>query len=126
MVLNFTPYAKGDLDVYGLAYREAADNLVEAFRSRRGYSDADACPIVFLYRQAVELYVKAIVLWGSGLVRLQSGEELNADKLLTTHEFSKLLPAMRRVFKDELASPNNKWTIRHLDQMQRVFLHLKR
>jgi hypothetical protein len=23
VVLNFTPYAKGDLDVYGLAYREA-------------------------------------------------------------------------------------------------------
>jgi hypothetical protein len=100
VVLNFTTYPKGDLAVYGLAYREAADRLVEAFKAREWYSDADACPIVFLYRHAIELYMKHIILWGAGLVRLQSSEELSTDMLLNTHSLEELLPALTRVFKE--------------------------
>jgi hypothetical protein len=100
VVLNFTPYPKGDLSVYALAYREAADILVAALNEQRGYSDADACPIVFLYRHSTELYLKAIILWGTGLVRLQSGENIDSDKLFDTHRFSDLLPAVERIFRE--------------------------
>jgi hypothetical protein len=100
VVLNFTSYPKGELAVYGLAYRDAADALVNNLRHRHGYSDVDACPIVFLYRHSIELYMKAIILWGAGLVRLQSGEYINTDELFTTHKFRDLLPSVRRVFKE--------------------------
>lgn len=100
VVLNFTSYPKGELAIYALAYREAADTLVEALKRRRWYSDMDSCPVVFLYRHSIELYLKAIILWGSGLVRLQSGENINTDNLFKTHRFTYLLPAVRRIFKE--------------------------
>lgn len=58
---------------YPTAYQQAASKLVEVFRAKPYYSDAEACPIVFLYRHAIELYLKAILLWGEGLVHLQTG-----------------------------------------------------
>lgn len=100
VVLNFTSYPKGELAIYGLAYRESADTLVEAIRQRKWYSDIDACPIVFLYRHSIELYLKAIVLWGAGLVRLQSGEHIKTENLFVTHKFRDLLPPLRRIFKE--------------------------
>ncbi len=100
VVLNFTSYAKGELGIYALAYRDAADMLVAAIKGRKWYSDVDACPIVFLYRHSIELYLKAIILWGAGLVRLQSGEEINTDNLFATHKFGDLLPPVKRIFKE--------------------------
>lgn len=100
VVLNFTAYPKTELGIYALAYRNAADNLVEVIKKRKWYSDIDACPIVFLYRHSIELYLKAIILWGSGLVRLQSGEHISTNRLFATHRFRELLPAVRRIFKE--------------------------
>jgi|ERR1700686_1898472 len=48
VVLNLTSYAKSDLQSYARAYHEAANSLVQVFRGKAGYSDAEACPIVFL------------------------------------------------------------------------------
>jgi hypothetical protein len=53
VVLNFTSFPKGDLCVYAHAYQQAANSLVEEFRGKPYYSDAEASPIVFLYRHAV-------------------------------------------------------------------------
>jgi len=33
---------------------------------------------------SIELYLKAIILWGAGLVRLQSGEDINTERLFET------------------------------------------
>ena len=99
VVLNFTRHPKGDLHIYARAYQEAATALVEVFRAKRYYSDAEACPIVFLYRHAVELYLKTILLWGGGLVRLQTGETLDLDRMFQHHEFKFLLPNVRKVFE---------------------------
>jgi hypothetical protein len=59
VVLNFTSYPKGDLSTYAHAYQEVANSLVEVFREKPYYSDAEACPIVFLYRPDVDLRVLA-------------------------------------------------------------------
>jgi hypothetical protein len=87
------------LQSYAHAYHEAANSLVQVFRGKAGYSDAEACPIVFLYRHAIELYLKAILLWGEGLVHLQTGDPLDVEVLFRTHEFRVLLPPVRRVFE---------------------------
>ncbi len=85
---------------FDLRSRVYADVLVENFRQRNYYSDVDACPIVFLYRHSIELYLKAMILWGAGLVRLQCGEDINTDRLFETHKFGELLPAIKRIFKE--------------------------
>lgn len=99
VVLNFTSYPKGDLGSYAHAYQQAANSLVEVFRGKPYYSDAEACPIVFLYRHSIELYLKEIVLWGAGLVHLQTGDALDVDGLFRRHEFELLLPHVKRVFE---------------------------
>ena len=38
-------FPKGDLGVYVHAYQQAANSLVEEFREKPYYSDAEACPI---------------------------------------------------------------------------------
>jgi hypothetical protein len=57
VVLNFTRHAKGDLHIYARGYQQAASALVEVFCPKPDYSDAESCPIVFLYRHAIELYL---------------------------------------------------------------------
>lgn len=100
VVLNFTPFPKGELASYAHAYHEAANRLLERLQQENGYSDLDACPIVFLYRHSVELYLKAIILWGCGLVALQSGEHIDTDALFRTHSLAVLLKPTKRVFKE--------------------------
>jgi hypothetical protein len=100
VVLNFTSFPKGDLGIYAHAYQQAANSLVEQFRGKPYYySDAEACPIVFLYRHSVELYLKLIVLWGAGLVHLQTGDALDVRGLFSRDEFKPLIPYLRRVFE---------------------------
>lgn len=99
VVLNVTKYAKDDLLRYGDAYLNAANSLIEVFKSKKEFAEADACPIAFLYRHAIELYLKAIIHWGAELVRLRGGE-FKTEKLLSTHKFEDLLPNLKRVFEE--------------------------
>ena len=61
-LLNWSDPAASNIISYAHSYRSAAMNLV-AFREQRGDFTIDdgALPIVFLYRHAFELYLKAIV-----------------------------------------------------------------
>ena len=63
VVLNFMLFPKGELAAYGRSYHEAAQHLVKRMAASH-YRDPDACPIVFLYRHAVELYLKSIIPLG--------------------------------------------------------------
>jgi hypothetical protein len=100
VVLNFTGFPKGELGVYAHAYHEAANRLVGELASRIGYSDVDACPVVFLYRHAIELYLKSIVYWGNGLLRLRNQHPpLRQDVLFRTHNLGKLVAGAKPVLK---------------------------
>ena len=98
VVLNFTTYPKGDLQVYAVAYQEAGNRLVAAVRHERAYSDADACPIAFMYRHAAELYLKAILVWGKGIVALEGHKRFEDEDFLGEHSLRELLPLVKRVF----------------------------
>ena len=54
---------------------------------------------MFLYRHALELYLKAIVYRGAQLLGLISDEKLNTEKLLTRHKLTGFLPAIEAIFK---------------------------
>ena len=58
--LNFTKIPEDSFLEYGRRFHDAAKLLTNSFKAKRGYSDAEACPIVFLYRHTLELYVKGV------------------------------------------------------------------
>jgi len=59
--------AERDLWLYARPFHAAAKKLAEALEVDRGpVSGFDACPAVFMYRRALELHLKALVLGDSG------------------------------------------------------------
>jgi len=100
VVLHFGHSPETEFGLYGGAFHEAAQLLVEKLSLRRGYSDLDACPIVFLYRHSLELYCKAIVLAGNNLMSV-SGKKLPIqNNAIWCHRIGTLLPAIEKIFKE--------------------------
>lgn len=98
VVFNFTHRPTDDLGAFALGYREAANVLAQRMADARGYADYDGYPILFLYRHALELSLKAIVYRGAKLVGLISEENIDVKKLFERHDLPRLLPAIRSIF----------------------------
>ncbi len=99
VVFNFSGRPVEDLRAFALGYREAGSSLAARIAEVRGYADYEGYPVLFLYRHALELYLKAIVYRGAKLLRLISEENLDTDKLFRNHSLTRLLPAIRAIFK---------------------------
>ena len=112
VVLNFMRFPKSEFAAYGRAYHEAANRLVASMRSRH-YRDPDACPIVFLYRHAVELYLKAIIHWGNMLLRINSRPTMPHKNIFQEHRLGVLLKSVKPVlrFRKQLSN----WGDSHFD-----------
>lgn len=65
--LNFLP---DQWDIYADGYKRAADLLVKYVRSARSGQDALVFPIVFLYRQYIELRLKELIIHGNHLLNI--------------------------------------------------------
>jgi hypothetical protein len=99
VLLNFQASPKSEFYFYVRPYHEAARTLARRAIERRAFRDLDALPIVFLYRHALELAVKAVIVHGNQRMAL-SGEGLPEERLwrtLTGHRLSTLLPLLRHV-----------------------------
>ena len=60
--LNWRKFAAEDVVSYAVSYRIAAHNLICIHSSREvGEIDHSACPVIFLYRHSIELYLKAML-----------------------------------------------------------------
>ncbi len=90
-VLNWRRSPEEEFDIHAGAYWNAAQTPF-------GY---DACPVVFLYRHSLELYLKAI-LHGEGKNFLQQAPH---PTLLKKHRLAPLVPFVRELFEKFLA-PN--------------------
>jgi hypothetical protein len=93
-------------------YHEAAQHLVTHIASTH-YRDPDACPIVFLYRHAVELYLKSIIHWGNNLLRLNGKPIVPHKNIFTEHRLRVLLKSVKPIlrFRDSL----DNWGDTHFD-----------
>ena len=61
-VLSWRKLAAEDVVLYAVSYRNAAHNLIYIHSSRElGDIDHSACPVIFLYRHSIELYLKAML-----------------------------------------------------------------
>ena len=98
VVLNFMRYPKGELAAYAHSYHEAGQRLIRHLASTN-YRDPDACPIVFLYRHAIELYLKAIILSGNSLLRLNGKPVVAHKNIFQEHRLRVLLKSVRPIFQ---------------------------
>jgi hypothetical protein len=97
VVLNFMGHPASEFSVYASAFWRGGRLLAKSLAGG-GYRDMDACPIVFLYRHALELYMKAIVRRGKSLLSVAGEELIIPPRALERHELSPLLEPIKRIF----------------------------
>lgn len=102
VILNWSGEPIEDLDRVAERYREVAHDRVESLRTIRGPlvggPEFEAYPIVFLYRQAFELTLKAIVLAGAVFLRDIGDEPMPLERVMR-HELSPLFDEVSRIFE---------------------------
>ena len=105
VVFNFLKPAIGQFEAFAAGYHEAGKVLVTNMKASRGYRDYDGYPILYLYRHALELYLKAFIYRGVRLLEIRDNQKLETGFLLTSHRLSSFLPAFRAI----LTSIDWKW-----------------
>ena len=99
VVFNFTGRPIEDLAAFADGYHKAGRHLAADLASSV-YGDYEGYPILFLYRHALELYLKAVVYQGGLLVGVISGKKIDdVPGLFRCHELDKLLRPLESIFK---------------------------
>ena len=99
VVFNFRGDPIGDLSAYASGYHRAASALVDRIDQVTGYPDYDGYPILFLYRHALELYLKTVVYKGAKLLEVIDEEAPDLDSLFCDHRLARLLPAFKQILE---------------------------
>lgn len=90
-------YPKQDLWLHARSFHTAAKKLAETFKlDPDPLTEFAACPVVFMYRHALELYLKAIVLGGGGNFLATQPDPLSVHK---THSVSWLAQFVAQIVK---------------------------
>ncbi len=98
VVFNFGRDPIDDLSAFASGYHDAGKLLVEKFEHCKGYADYEGYPIFFLYRHALELFLKAIAYRGAKLLNLMSDESIAEDPmLLSSHGLKRYIPLLKRI-----------------------------
>jgi len=84
---------------YGEAFHKAARELVRVLDENPSYDPFEACPIVFLYRHATELYLKGVLRSGESLLKLEGIQPTFDASALTAHPLRPLLTPLRELFE---------------------------
>lgn len=90
---------ESEFGIYAAGFWRAGRSLANSLAKQRGYRDFDACPIVFLYSHALELYMKAIVRRGRSLVSLAGKKLPIQPRALNRHELLPLTQPIHYIFK---------------------------
>lgn len=105
--INWRDSPLDEFHVYADRYHNAAEKLMNELLDQPSFHDMDPCPIVFLYRHSIELYLKAVCLVGYDLFQvkdkelLMHGAPLEKEKLFKNHKLLPLIEVIKQVF-DEL------------------------
>lgn len=97
-VVHFTNDPASDFGIWARGYQEAAGRLTESLLAEPGISDNEAYPVVFLYRHALELYLKGAVLKANRLAGLMGQAEL-CERLKFDHRLVPLYEATKRLLE---------------------------
>ncbi|NYE61952.1 hypothetical protein FHW58_003159 [Duganella sp. 1224] len=123
-LINWQGQPTQDLTVYAHNYRRAAMCLVSMYQQRiHGTIDEGALPILFLYRHAIELYLKAIV-YKAAVVTINEMELKAAlPKLWREHSLLALAEMAKPIISvnsGELLAMNGELDRRILDIASRI------
>ena len=92
ILLNWHGEPIEEFSLYAEAYHCAAKKLVSEYGTTGAIRDFESTPILFLYRHAFELYLKAFVLVGSKILALHGKTTMPPDKIFETHKLTNFLP----------------------------------
>jgi len=89
-----------DLFFYARAYHHTGRKLAAAPPQGGLSRDFEALPILFLYRHALELYLKSLLVFGTGLHEAKGLHRPPIDTLLKSHRLSDCLPELKKLSND--------------------------
>ncbi len=95
VVFNFTKSTPTDMAAYAGGYRRAAECVLENIFSAPSYRDNDCYPVFFLYRHALELYLKAVVIRAGLLMGLTKNETYSTTAAYKPQDLSGLPTAVQ-------------------------------
>lgn len=103
-VISFSTNPQQDFGVFAKGYKRAASVLAEYLLAKPRFSDYEAYPVVFLYRQAFELYLKgfyyraALVAFFKDSQEFENGQEIkNIEKNLNIHRLTPFAKAFKEI-----------------------------
>lgn len=96
--VHFSNNPASHFGVWARGYSEAATRLCDSLLAEPGFGDNDAYPVVFLYRHALELYLKGVIIRGNLLCALKD-ESTFCEELKLNHRLLPLYEAARRLLE---------------------------
>lgn len=97
VALDWSYNPTGEMAAWASCFHFAAETLVRDISKRETYTDREACPIVFLYRHALELCLKALLLETITLMQVE-GEEPDFSEQLRAHDLKPLAASLQKTF----------------------------
>ncbi len=98
VVLNFGHSPDSEFAILALGYHKAGRTVVNSLKEEPNFPDYIAYPVVFLYRQSLELYMKAIVISGARVIGVLDDKSIEFDQFLFRHNLTPMLPALEVIF----------------------------
>ena len=105
-MLNWHGTPEREFTFFAEAFHKVAQETVAALQKNHLFGlngspveDFRAYPVVFLYRHALELYMKAVILIGAPMLAVQGMTEIDRQLLLKTHSLDFLRQRLERVFE---------------------------
>lgn len=78
-VISFTPNPQQDFGIFAKGYSQAASVLAEQILEKSRFSDYEAYPVVFLYRQAFELYLKGFYFKSRAIFAFRNSQNIDCS-----------------------------------------------
>jgi hypothetical protein len=100
VVLNWHGRSIQEFGLYAEAYHKAGKRLVLNYGTTGAVRDFEATSILFLYRHAFELYLKAFVLVGSNLLFINAKKGMDQEKIFRTHKLSTFIPYFEAIIRE--------------------------
>jgi hypothetical protein len=105
VVLNPALIPSAEFTFYGNAFHDAGKALVQELKNDERFGLCDlslnsfkALPILYMYRHALELYLKGIIVAGAGVLPLRYQGKIDLRDILNTHSLRRVLPDVERIF----------------------------
>ncbi len=105
VVLNWHGHPEKEFKFFAEAFYRTAKQAVDRLRKKKkfgldGYllDEFLAYPVVFLYRHALELYMKGVILAGAPMLHVRGEQPIDRESLLRTHSLKALRHDLERVF----------------------------